>query len=108
MGVGFVPVAVGGEGGCEVDAERGLGADEGWVETVERIGEDCDRVRVPESNERMAAPAGKVHEVERDVGPFVGSAPRQELGGSVEGVQTGGAVAVGGEGFAVSGGQPGS
>lgn len=43
MGACFVSVAVGGEGGSEVDAERGIGADEGWIEPVEGVGEDCDQ-----------------------------------------------------------------
>ena len=55
----------------------------------------------------MAAPAGEVHGVERDVGSIVGWLVGEEFGGVVEGSEAGGVVAVGGEGFAVGGGEPG-
>lgn len=68
----FVPVADGCEGGGEVDAKRGLGTDEGWVEFSQCVGENRDGVWVAEAGEGVAAPAGEVHGVERDVGAFVG------------------------------------
>jgi hypothetical protein len=68
----FVVIPAGRECCRQVDAERGLGADEGSVETVEGVGEDPDGVGVSEAGEGVAAPAGEVHGVERDVGPFVG------------------------------------
>jgi hypothetical protein len=49
-------------------------------------------------------PACQVQGVERDVGPVVGRIRGRGVGGSVEGVQAGGAVVVGGEGFALRGG----
>ena len=49
VGAGFVLVAVGGVGGGEVDAECGLGADEGGVELVEGVGEGGDGVGVAEA-----------------------------------------------------------
>jgi hypothetical protein len=67
----FVPVAVRCEGDREIDAEGGLGADKGWVEVVEGVGEDRSGVGVAGSGECVAAPAGEVHGVERDIGPLV-------------------------------------
>jgi hypothetical protein len=67
----YVPVAAGDESGREIDAERCLGADEGGVEPVEGVAEDGDGVGVTEAGQRVAAPAGKVHRIEGDVGPIV-------------------------------------
>ena len=68
----FVLISAGRECCRQVDVERGLGADEGSVETVEGVGKDPDGVRVSEAGEGVAAPAGEVHGVERDVGLLVG------------------------------------
>jgi hypothetical protein len=71
----------------------------------EGVGEDCDRIRVAEAGQGMAAPPREVHRIERDVGSIVSpAAGREEVGSAIEGVQAGGLVAVGGEGFAVGGG----
>ena len=74
VGVGacLVPVVVGGQGGCEVDVECGFGADKRWVESGECVGEDRGGIGFAEAGECVAAPAGEVHGVERDVGAFVG------------------------------------
>jgi hypothetical protein len=108
VGACFVPVIAGGEDGREVDAKCCLGADEGGVEAVEGVREDCDGVGVSEVGECVAAPAGEVYGVQRDIRAFVGRVTGQEVGCLVECVQAGSAIAVGGEGFAVSGGEPGA
>ena len=58
-------VAVGCVCGGDVDAERGLSADEGRVELVEGVGEDGNGIGVAEAGEGVTAPAGEVHDVER-------------------------------------------
>jgi hypothetical protein len=104
MGTRFVLVVPGCECGREVDAECCLGAHERRVKAVQGVGEDGDGVGVTEAGECVAAPPGEVHGVECDVGSLVDRILRQEFGRSVVGVQAGGLVAVGGEGFALSGG----
>jgi hypothetical protein len=104
VGACFVPVIAGGE----VDAKCCLGADEGGAEAVEGVREDCDGVGVSEVGEGVAAPASEVYGVQRDIRAFVGRVTGQEVGCLVECVQAGSAIAVGSEGFAVSGGEPGA
>jgi hypothetical protein len=65
-----VTVTVGCQGGREVDAECGFGADERVVEMVEGVGKDRDRIAVSEAGQGVAAPARKVHLIECDVRPF--------------------------------------
>ena len=72
MAASVVIVTVACQGRREVDAECGFGADEGGVEPGECVGKNRDGVRVAEAGEGVAAPAGKVHVVERDVGAFLG------------------------------------
>ncbi|MDT7595555.1 MAG: hypothetical protein QOJ06_1101 [Pseudonocardiales bacterium] len=68
----FVLIATGRQCCRQIGAERGLGADEGSVESVECVGKDCDRIRAAEARECVAAPVSEVHGVERDVGSCVG------------------------------------
>ena len=101
----FISVAVGCQNHREVDAKCGFGADEGRVEMDEGVGKDCDRIGVAEAGKGMSAPAGEVHWIERDVGSIVGPAAGwEQVGSAIEGMQAGGLVAVGSEGFAVCGG----
>jgi hypothetical protein len=53
----------------------------------------------------VAAPPGEVNGVECDIWPLLGRIVGSQVG-HFEGVQAGGAVCVGGEGFAVRGGEP--
>ena len=103
MSACLIDLVGGREGDGQVDTERGFGADEGGVEPVEGAGEDGGGVGVAEAGEDVAAPAGEVDDIEGDVGTFVAGVLGQEVGGVVEGVQAGGSVAEGGEGFAVRG-----
>ncbi len=106
MPTGLFLIAAEGEGSREIDVECGLSADERRVESGECIGENLGGVGIAEAGECVAAPASEVHGVECDVGSVVGRIAGKEFGGSVEGVQAGGVVAVGGEGFSVCGCQP--
>ena len=59
-----------------------------------------------EAGEYVSAPAGEVYGVERDVRPLVGRIVGKEFGRAVEGVQACVKVAMGCEGFTMSGRQP--
>ena len=74
VGVGtcFVMMAASRKCGREVDAQRCLSANEGWVEAVEGVGKKGGGVGIAETGECVAAPPGEVNKVKGHVGAFVG------------------------------------
>src|SRR5690348_11645233 len=90
-------------------SHQGFPASELGIVLVERVVEHRRGIGTAEASEGVAPPASQMRGVEGEVGPVVepvGSVAEKIVGG-VERVQAGLGLLVGGECFAVRGGEPG-
>ena len=107
VAAGFVAFPGDVQGGGEVAAQSCLGAGEGAVHPGQGGGQVGDGGRVAEVDEAVAAPAGQVGVVEREVGQvFAAGAVADFGGGQVEGAVAVAVLAGGGGHLAFGGAEP--